>query len=215
MKVNSVNGIVPLNSSVSSYVVDGSEDVVGLIGITDGSISVEWTKDRNLIHTTGSFELNNNVSRKVCAGTVNEFFIVNGMIKEKNDEGIPYNATIAAWDALNKQICNVSNPVSDQDAVTLNYLSNAFKTVQLANGYQKLQNGIILQWGSVTPSRANTLTTFSFLNTFPQACLNLSVTTISDKSAFYGSWGYVINNAFAAAACTKPNIRINWIAIGS
>jgi hypothetical protein len=67
---------------------------------------------------------------------------------------------------------------------TTAFVNNAFAASVGANGYQKLPSGLIFQWGVQTGSFPQGIYgPYSFPTAFPNACLNLSFTTISPESA--------------------------------
>ena len=85
-----------------------------------------------------------------------------------------------------------------------------------ADGYQKLPGGLIMQWGSVSPT-INTTTTVTFPIAFPTACANVQLTianaTTSDVytmrlNAAPGTTDFVIRNSQGTAFLTY------WFAVG-
>lgn len=85
------------------------------------------------------------------------------------------------------------------------------------NGYYKLPNDLILQWGVVYIS-ANTNATFSFPIAFPTACLNIMAT---GKDSFCSDWWSVIQSAslvsatqFKVSTGMDSSIASFWFAIG-
>lgn len=96
-------------------------------------------------------------------------------------------------------------------------LANAFTGTNrsaIANGWQKLPGGIILQWGGVQIATANTQTPFSFNIEFPSQCFKLIISTDTDANIAYNSQGYIINKSTGSAAVSAPNTGISWFAIG-
>ena len=94
------------------------------------------------------------------------------------------------------------------------YAENFFNDVSSisSNGYSKLANGVIMQWGYATGTAVPTTVTFPL--TFPNACRSVSVTTDRNSA---GSNGH--NHAFDVTASGFKAVMDSpfdgwWIAIG-
>lgn len=81
-----------------------------------------------------------------------------------------------------------------------------------ASGYYKLPGGLIIQWGSVVTTAANTGVTWTFPTAFPNACiLVLAMTRNSSGSSFYssvgdpsaGTTGAFVSSTFAGTATSS------------
>ena len=81
----------------------------------------------------------------------------------------------------------VSNGTDNTTAVSPAKLSEAFANSKAINGYQKMSNGVIIQWGwSAIPSIPNGIGSFveqtiNFPITFPNNCLSVNFTGTSDS----------------------------------
>jgi len=103
-------------------------------------------------------------------------------------------------------------------------IDNAFTGTKNINGYQKLQGGLILQWGRTTVQSRNTSTDndiFSFPIPFPSACINLVATpnlggVISGNLSVYtevvsNTQGRIVSDNDTSATATYG---VYWQAIG-
>ncbi len=76
------------------------------------------------------------------------------------------------------------------------------------NGYQKLSNGLILQWGYRTDSSM----TITFPITFPNACLNVSLSTIHYTKV---DWTPIISGwSITSFTLSAASYNFTWLAIG-
>ena len=86
------------------------------------------------------------------------------------------------------------------------------------NGYQKLSNGLIIQWGMASAA-FNSFVTHSFPLTFPNACLHCSGSFASHTSIGAGDGDaagafYISTSQFKTYAHDVVAAKINWVAIG-
>lgn len=77
---------------------------------------------------------------------------------------------------------------------TMEMFANEFGASLTANGYQKLPNGLIIQWGQITGTTTTTVTKFS---------ANLPV---AFPNAKLGTWAVRIDNLYAANNPTFSDI---------
>lgn len=76
---------------------------------------------------------------------------------------------------------NLSDTAVSEKAV-FDAFSTGFLSSKQQNGYTKLSNGIILQWGRVKDLEQDARKNLTFPISFPNACLNASATYIADSS---------------------------------
>lgn len=94
--------------------------------------------------------------------------------------------------------------------------SAAFGSSRAADGYQKLPSGLIIQWGSATPSAS----TLNFPVAFPTACQSIQATCYVDANGGGGSTEYqplayiVSASQFRLRTGTSNLVPLRWIAIG-
>lgn len=86
-----------------------------------------------------------------------------------------------------------------------------------ASGYQKLGNGLILQWGtSVTNASADNVVTFP--SAFPTAVLNIVVGAYLSGSGGFAGWNTATTSQFNmngwTANASRSAITTYWFAIG-
>jgi hypothetical protein len=81
----------------------------------------------------------------------------------------------------------------------------------LANGYQKLPGGLILQWGSQVVTGVNTLNTFSYPLTFPTG-VHMIIGSSSTLSAY--GMGFGLSTSQFNLASSVSGATVSWIAIG-
>ena len=124
-----------------------------------------------------------------AASTLNLNALGAKSIKQYDATGAKVNATISA------------NMLTDleydgTDWVVLNPINSAkaenFKNSKTANGWQKLEGGLIIQWGTVGFAASNTpavQTTVAFPIAFPNACVHISgVQTSRASNDGGGTW---------------------------
>lgn len=90
------------------------------------------------------------------------------------------------------------------------------------NGYVYLDGGILIQWGTVTPTSGNITVSFSTANiNFPGNCFNVQVTRQRAASNPGASYSYWVNNAslsntgFTVINNDGHSYGIYWFAIGN
>nr|WP_315113249.1 phage tail protein [uncultured Campylobacter sp.] len=76
---------------------------------------------------------------------------------------------------------NLSDTAVSEKAVS-DAFSTGFLSSKQQNGYTKLLNGIMLQWGRVKDLEQDARKNLTFPISFPNACLNASATYIADSS---------------------------------
>ncbi|MDY6531258.1 gp53-like domain-containing protein, partial [Acinetobacter faecalis] len=89
---------------------------------------------------------------------------------------------------------------------------NDFLNLKTENGYQKLPNGLIIQWG-----QQNELTTGTFPISFPTIALSICATLKAEGAPWDGSVtsSYIVSNSQFKVGCGQLNGNIlYWIAIG-
>lgn len=88
------------------------------------------------------------------------------------------------------------------------------------NGYLKMENGLIIQWGLSDPVSPEKSSTVTFPIAFPNACFTVIPGTYCQSGANADVWAQVnsFNTSsftwFAQASGDIVNIRVSWIAIG-
>ena len=111
---------------------------------------------------------------------------------------------------------NVAAATSSANAVNLGQFPNSIGS----SGYQKLPNGLILQWGYI----ASTNGTFNFPIAFPNAGLSFFACNSNSQGAFVdNAYGYIVSNTqfFIATKTSYPdsntisNYPCTWLAIGN
>lgn len=93
--------------------------------------------------------------------------------------------------------------------------SPAFQKSFVANGYQKLPSGLIVQWGTGTTSGAG-VATVTYPVAFPTACLNLAcsarrASALSNSVGSNGTFGASSSTVYAASATATG---FDYLAIG-
>lgn len=90
-------------------------------------------------------------------------------------------------------------------------------SVKTANGYTKLFNGLILQWGVATVA-SDVTTNITMPTTFPNACLFAALnggiagdTGAQDQAPFISARGVSVLSVWNAI---EAPVTVNWIAFG-
>ena len=94
-------------------------------------------------------------------------------------------------------------------------------TSLVANGYTKLSNGLIIQWGTIGATAQYTGASVTFPIAFPNSCLNISLSCYESGSERYNGYSgqvypaAVTNSGFLAVnGVSQNNIEMQYIAIG-
>ena len=130
----------------------------------------------------------------------------NATINAANVIGIPINLSVLLEQVLT-DLVELKNKIKDYEAPTVN--SN--------DGYTKLPNGILIQWGK-TNNPSTGVKTITFPTAFPQECLSITVSILSSNysSEYYNR--FVIysqsTTGFSGYSQTSQKIDISYIAIG-
>lgn len=98
---------------------------------------------------------------------------------------------------------------------------NHFEASKVTNGYQKLPGGLIIQWATeLAPSNTGGWIFVTFPIAFPNACLNISLTTVATSTNTGGidrphaiRQGQILNTGFQATI-NSGNPELQYIAIG-
>ena len=111
---------------------------------------------------------------------------------------------------IKKQIGNTpTDDVVPTEKAVADALAKGFSNSKLQNGYTKLSNGIILQWGKVEDIDYDSRKDLTFPIAFPNKCLNASATYIADASFVQaGGVMYVAN-------ITKTGMTIEYQTVDS
>jgi hypothetical protein len=124
---------------------------------------------------------------------------------------------------LQQELAAISNAISTANAAITANTAGLAASLSV-NGYQKLPSGLIIQWGSATPSGGVSSVTFPIA--FPHALfavvgtLKTASTTLTESDTFNTSatstTGFTGQHRFTAgatapAAATQP---VFWVAIG-
>jgi hypothetical protein len=131
------------------------------------------------------------------------------------------NAVVTANGTVGSNISFVVN--TSMNLVTLNVSSNTLSvgtsSSAAANGYSRLTNGLLFQWGNVSVTNANTTVTF------PVQFTNLFQVTATTVQGGVGATGANVNCAafITTSNSTTFNVRtnsttantVNWMAIGN
>ena len=111
---------------------------------------------------------------------------------------------------------NVAAATSSANAVNLGQFPNSIGS----SGYQKLPNGLILQWGYLAATNG----TFNFPIAFPNAALSFFACNSNSQGAFVdNAYGYIVSNTqfFIATKTSYPdsdtisNYPCTWLALGN
>lgn len=143
------------------------------------------------INSLGAIAIKKNVSSALAAGDIAAGQIVT-----------------VVYDGTNYQLAGTGQSVD----------MSQFAKSHLANGYQKLPNGLIIQWGALTGTGADT-GTVTFPITFPTAVLGIYPTDYGTSVG--SSCAYSVNDAVTTTSqftwycgSTGNGGRFNWLAIG-
>lgn len=104
--------------------------------------------------------------------------------------------------------------VSDAEKNTWNLTTN-FKD---GNGYVKLPNGLILQWGRGTLNNGTSSTGFNFATKFPTSCLSATAAVYDAGNTSAGSacrlTGFSVTSISVANSIAMANNQVTYFAIG-
>jgi hypothetical protein len=110
----------------------------------------------------------------------------------------------ALKEGSDSQTFQVAPAIGENHAVNLGQFLNS----KVANGYQKLPGGLIIQWGEIPPSS----TSRTFPISFPYACFGL---TMSNADNFAGNWfGYTSVSKSGFTLAGSYGYRRFYMAIG-
>lgn len=101
---------------------------------------------------------------------------------------------------------NVENKLVDKASKTLDFLHST-----AINGYTKLPNGIIIQWGTRSIDNSGMLTTFPI--TFPNSCLLCLCNLVDSGTTFTNVWSVTKSN-FYVKHFYDGWLNVSWIAVG-
>jgi len=185
------SGAITINNSTSSYTVDTESDASSddLVTISGGS------EDQVILISPA------NDSRAV-------------VVKHTTDNIRTDTGTDITMD-------------SDEDVLTLKYngtewvvvarsVKNDFKNTTSNDGYMKLPNGMIFQWGRESVE-GDSYTTHSFPLVFPNSCFVINTTYKNTSGGLHdvGAAEIVNNSTFGLANGADDSITIMWMAIGN
>jgi siroheme synthase len=195
----------------------------GNYSITNNSGQFIYAPPLGMTATSGTTTLtvpNGGTAVLISRGS-GEFDLIAGSVNiTNNTDPLPVVSATASNEAVNLgQLTNgslsptfgatvVANATAANQAVALGQFLSSLGT----NGYLKLPNGLIVQWGQVTPTAANTLQLFSFSIPFPTAALGFVCSSYNNG---VGSWA----NGYAASTSqfgvsSSAVLNVSYVAIG-
>jgi hypothetical protein len=84
---------------------------------------------------------------------------------------------------------------------------------QTTNGYQKLPNGLIIQWGVTSTTTSPQTVTFPI--PFPNACFNVQATSTGTTTNTANTIVYTITNTNFIGSTANVLCNFYWFAIGN
>ncbi|MHB0973968.1 MAG: gp53-like domain-containing protein [Thiobacillus sp.] len=136
----------------------------------------------------------------------------NKALKQYDDAGVKVAATIAAGQLTDVEYDGVDLLVLDPVATLAAAFGGANQS-RVANGYQKLPGGVIIQWG--TADAVNPQQTITFPIAFPTLCALAVSSDAENSSAAVKSIGVVATTTqLTLTANASPGGTVYWFAIG-
>jgi hypothetical protein len=136
-------------------------------------------------------------------------------ISVSNFANIPGNTNIAVNANVAGSLFVANNVVANATGVYVG-TSNIVHTAALANGYSKLTNNLLLQFGSATVNSTPKVVTFSTTtgSDFVVNCYSVTATA-NIAGGSYAPAVYAINaTAFTTITANTANAIVTWLAIG-
>ena len=204
-----------------SVKISGASFVSSVDTISGGEVTNIDTVYINGGNITLSNFSNTGMSSGSYAELSNNHFMIYGNTKVLSEPAIVFDSNKAegAGDYVAK--FNGHMKVSGNIDAWNVYKNTDWSTSKATNGYCKLPNGVIIQWGYqvVTPTAANTVTTQSvtFPITFPSACRGVQVTARTSVPNIITSSSANITSSGFEIAMTRTNTTAtgySWFAIG-
>ena len=202
--VTTALGYIPVNKAgdtMSGSLTNSS----GFVGPLTGNVTGNVTGNSGTTSQTNFTNLTIGSSQVLYAGNYNTYAPTLTGTGASGTWGISITGNSAATSSLN------STAIANQ-------FGNSFAT----NGYQKLPNGFILQWGTHYSDGTAGAVYQSFNFAFPNACLNVSVTGMSESvtstdifginSGGYNQYNFLVWGSTNADG--PATMRFTWMAIG-
>jgi len=181
--IASESGVLTLTSQSNSFIANGSESI-SLINadsdLSQGMYFITWNTARTLINSS-NLKLIGSANKTTVIGDVGIYQIVDGIVTElfympATGYGINSSTTTTASHYLVEVgTDNVIRKKTLADVKTELGVATGFDIGHsfTANGYQKLANGLIIQWGVATIA-SDSFTTVVFPVAFPNAVLSIT-----------------------------------------
>ena len=227
ISLNSGNGTFNFILEDSNTRVSSSKiDIVVQSNTVPSPLKVTVTEELNKAITKAT-EVKKETENLIITGnaaTKGEVAEANTRIDEIEQDYVPKNTFSNFEEATNVTLNDNQNSI---DAIN-NKLEEGFLCSKNINGYSKLPNGLIIQWGNIDvnlSNATNTTVTVTYPIPFPNTALNVIVSEKNNNRTppgRYGTAGAILNakTTFELAVCDAWNtahtgvVRTHWLAIG-
>lgn len=131
---------------------------------------------------------------------------------ENRPKTIKFLYCVKAFDAqVNQGLIDITE-LANEMASKVNQTD--FSGILATNGYQKLPNGLIIQWGTVTISSGTSGAIFTLPIAFPHACLHAIVSDTGSTCYAFGAGNFTKNDLTIWRTPTNGAATAQYIAIG-
>ena len=215
-----------------STIIGGNTSITGIVGIT-GNTNITGT-----VGITGDTNISGNILVNTITNPNSSKLVVNGTI-ESSSGGIrfPDNTLLTSANVTNLfggstgtipyqsaadttamlAAGTLGQFLQSNGAAAPSWATLDFTSSKVANGYQKLPNGLIIQWyttGYNTPAFSTSVQTLTFPIAFPTACLTVVAQT---RQVYAGAfnWTFLTVNSWTVTTVTFDHTTARiFIAIG-
>ena len=208
---NTIASITVSGTSPRVNLTETDTGAYGRVQLTNGKLKLQVTNADGTANAGGTIQLSGYAGADIAKLEV----IKNGALKEIWDDD-NFAARIAALTQNTAPAGTESVACDDGQRVTLENIVAVAQSVA-ANGYVKLPNGLIIQWGETVPVAYTATENITFPVSYASACYSVVITPNGQTSTSAQAQDYVSSvttTGFSVTHGGTLTVTFYWVAIG-